>query len=78
MESLDSHKHSIHMYIYTLIQIGNYGQSNYSASKGGVMSMTLTFARELGRCEVVLMPFVHHVIIMYTYSRNSIKVLFLK
>ena len=35
------------------------------------MSMTLTFARELGRCEVVLMPFVHHVIIMYTYSRNS-------
>ena len=31
------------------VQLGNYGQANYSASKGGVMSMTLTFARELGR-----------------------------
>ena len=30
-------------------QLGNFGQANYSASKGGVMSMTLTFARELGR-----------------------------
>ena len=30
-------------------QIGNVGQANYSASKGGVMAMTLTCARELGR-----------------------------
>lgn len=39
-------------------KLGNYGQANYSASKGGVMSMTLTFARELGkhsiRCNAVL------------------------
>ena len=33
-------------------QLGNFGQANYSASKGGVMSMTLTFARELGRSEL--------------------------
>eukprot|EP00731_Ephydatia_muelleri_P023751 Em0016g22a len=30
-------------------KIGNVGQANYSASKGGVMAMTLTCARELGR-----------------------------
>lgn len=30
-------------------QLGNFGQANYSASKGGVMAMTLTFARELGK-----------------------------
>ena len=34
------------------VQLGNFGQANYSASKGGVMSMTLTFARELGRSEL--------------------------
>lgn len=28
---------------------GNYGQSNYSASKGGVITMTKTWARELGK-----------------------------
>ncbi|CAI8050668.1 Estradiol 17-beta-dehydrogenase 8 [Geodia barretti] len=43
-------------------KLGNFGQANYSASKGGVMSMTLTFARELGRhgirCNAILPGFI--------------------
>ncbi|KAL5483677.1 hypothetical protein EMCRGX_G020082 [Ephydatia muelleri] len=43
-------------------KIGNVGQANYSASKGGVMAMTLTCARELGRygirCNAVLPGFI--------------------
>ncbi|CAI8050669.1 Estradiol 17-beta-dehydrogenase 8 [Geodia barretti] len=44
------------------LKLGNFGQANYSASKGGVMSMTLTFARELGRhgirCNAILPGFI--------------------
>ena len=31
------------------VQHGNIGQANYAASKGGVVSMTKTFALELGK-----------------------------
>ena len=31
-------------------KMGNIGQANYSASKGGVISMTKTCAKELSRC----------------------------
>lgn len=41
---------------------GNIGQTNYAAAKGGLMSMTLTWARELGRygirCNAVLPGFI--------------------
>lgn len=33
-------------------QIGNIGQSNYAASKGGVISMTKTLAKELARFNI--------------------------
>ena len=33
-------------------QIGNIGQSNYAASKGGVISMTKTLAKELARYNI--------------------------
>jgi len=31
---------------------GNFGQSNYSATKGGLITMTKTWARELGRYKI--------------------------
>lgn len=31
---------------------GNFGQSNYSATKGGVLAMTKTWARELGKYNI--------------------------
>jgi 3-oxoacyl-[acyl-carrier protein] reductase len=31
---------------------GNFGQSNYSATKGGLITMTRTWARELGRYKI--------------------------
>jgi 3-oxoacyl-[acyl-carrier protein] reductase len=31
---------------------GNFGQTNYSATKGGLITMTKTWARELGRYKI--------------------------
>lgn len=42
---------------------GNFGQSNYAASKGGVIAMTKTWAKELGpkgiTCNAVAPGFIH-------------------
>ena len=36
-------------FILLINQHGNIGQANYAASKGGVVSMTKTFALELAK-----------------------------
>lgn len=36
------------MVVHIFLQNGNIGQTNYAAAKGGLLSMTLIWAKELG------------------------------
>ena len=59
--------------VSAIIQLGNYGQANYSASKGGVMSLTLTLARELGRSlEIHAQTYIHSFThILHTHTLHT-------
>jgi 3-oxoacyl-[acyl-carrier protein] reductase len=46
---IESGKHGVIVNMSSIARGGNIGQTNYSAAKAGVVAMTTTWARELGR-----------------------------
>lgn len=49
VQMIESGKKGVIVNMSSIARHGNMGQTNYSASKAGVVAMTVTWARELGR-----------------------------